>query len=365
MEALVNPDPSFWQGLPVFLTGHTGFKGGWLSVWLHALGAEVHGYSLPPLDTPNLFGSANIPQTLASHQLGDIRDLPALTEALQTASPQIVFHLAAQPLVRESYKDPLGTLTTNVTGTANLLEAVRRTPSVRAVVVVTTDKVYENREWAHPYREIDPLGGRDPYSASKAAAEIVTASWRDSFFSGPSGHPARVATARAGNVIGGGDWAPGRLVPDCLKAFSEGRSVELRFPGSTRPWQHVLEPLSGYLALATALLRPDGDRFAAAWNFGPDVSGNATVLEVARRIASHFPSGASVTCAPSASAPHEAGLLALDSSRARKELAWQPRWPLDEALRKTVEWHHAWTAGRDMLDITRSQIGSYLSSREP
>lgn len=363
LEKMVNsPCAQIWQGRPVFLTGHTGFKGGWLSTWLHTLGADVHGYSLAPLPGPGLFDAAGVASTLGSHTIGDLRDLPALKAALQAAAPEVVFHLAAQPLVREGYSDPLTTIGSNVVGTVNLLEAVREVPSVRCVVVVTTDKVYENREWDFPYREVDPLGGHDPYSASKAAAEILTASYRASFFGGPGRHPALVATARAGNVIGGGDWAADRLVPDCLKALAEDRPIELRFPGSTRPWQHVLEPVGGYITLAEALLSPTGASFANAWNFGPDPSGNAPVQEIALKLAALYGKSHEAVKISQEHAPHEAGLLALDSSRARRKLGWTPRWNLDEALRKTVEWQNAWLAGEDMGAITREQIQVYQES---
>jgi CDP-glucose 4,6-dehydratase len=275
----------------------------------------------------------------------------------------VVFHLAAQPLVRESYRDPLGTLATNVMGTAHVLEATRNIDSVRAVVLITTDKVYDNRETNEPYREVDSLGGHDPYSASKAAAEIVAASYRASFFSTENGHSARIATARAGNVIGGGDWALDRLVPDCLRAFAAGDAVRLRFPHSVRPWQHVLEPLAGYLRLADRLLTPDGETFAKAWNFGPDASGDATVGEVAQTTAQLWGDGARVELAPSTANPHEAGMLRLDSTRARTALGWTPRWPLRRALEQTVAWHQAWLRGTDMSAVCRDQIEAY--AREP
>ena len=259
----------FYAGKRVFVTGHTGFKGGWLALWLNRLGAIVHGYALDPPTEPNLFESAGVSAALATDARGDLADLTRLKVALGDAEPEIIFHLAAQPLVRASYRDPLGTLATNVMGTAHLLEAVRDLNSVRAVVLITTDKVYENSEWPYPYREIDRLGGHDPYSASKAGAEIVAASYRASFFSGEAGHVACVATARAGNVIGGGDWGAERLIPDCVSAFLKNEPVRLRFPRAVRPWQHVLEPLAGYLQLARRLFGFDGRTFARAWNFGP------------------------------------------------------------------------------------------------
>ncbi len=351
--------PQFWQDTPVFLTGHTGFKGGWLALWLHVLGARVHGYALNPSTSPSLFETANVSAALASDVRADLADLDALKSALAAARPRVVFHLAAQPLVRAGYADPVATFTTNVMGTVHVLEAIRAVDSVQAAVIVTTDKVYDNLESMRPYCETDPLGGHDPYSASKGAAEIVTASYRASFFACSDGHPARIATARAGNVIGGGDWAPDRLVPDCLKAFAAGGAVSLRYPGAVRPWQHVLEPLSGYLRLAQALLDTDGARFAGAWNFGPDASGDATVGEVAEAVAGLWGDAAQVDFPHGGQHPHEAGLLRLDITRARNELGWHPRWTLQTALRGTVGWHKSWLLGADMAAVTLAQIEEY------
>lgn len=359
MENLVSMDPGLWQGRSVIVTGHTGFKGGWLTLWLHRLGARVYGYALNPSTEPSLFEVARINSVLAADTRADLADLSQMKSAFGEAQPEVVFHLAAQPLVRESYRDPLGTLASNVMGTANVLEAARMTESVRAIVLITTDKVYENREWMYPYREVDALGGHDPYSASKAAAEIVAASYRASYFGGGRHHPACVATARAGNVIGGGDWAADRLVPDCLRAFAEGEAVRLRFPAAVRPWQHVLEPLAGYLRLAEGLLDSAGARLACGWNFGPDVRGDATVGEVAEAMARYWGEGARVELAPSAEHPHEAGLLRLDSSCARNLLGWKPRWSLRQALEQTVVWHQAWRSGRDMAEISLDQIRGY------
>jgi len=352
-------NPPFWHGRSVLVTGHTGFKGGWLTLWLHRLGAKVHGYALHPPTEPALFKVAHVATVLASDMRADLADLAQLKSALSTAQPEVVFHLAAQPLVRESYRDPLGTLASNVMGTAHVLEAARAVDSVRAIVLITTDKVYENRECVSPYREVDPLGGHDPYSASKAAAEIVAASYRASFFDGATGHPARVATARAGNVIGGGDWAVDRLVPDCLRAFAAGESARLRFPHAVRPWQHVLEPLAGYLQLAEHLLAPGGATFAKAWNFGPDASGDATVGEVAEATAQLWGDGARVEYAPPSEHPYEAGLLRLDSTRARTALGWKPRWSLEQALERTVAWQQAWSQGVDMMAVSVDQIRAY------
>ena len=359
MEGVVSSISSFWPGRSVFLTGHTGFKGGWLAAWLHKLGANVHGFALEAPTTPNLFQVARIGSLLASDTRADLADLPRLTAAMANARPDIVFHLAAQSLVRESYQDPIRTFATNVIGTAHVLEAVRRAPDVRSVVLITSDKVYDNNESNHRYRESDPLGGRDPYSASKAAAEIVAASYRSSFFDGDRRHPGRIATARAGNVIGGADWANGRLVPDCLRAFDHGQPVRLRYPDAVRPWQHVLEPLSGYLRLAEQLTTDDGDQYATAWNFGPDESADATVAQVAEQIAALWGEGARVELAASPDDAPEAGLLRLDSSRARKALGWAPRWSLPEALDRTLSWHRAWKTDADMLAVTQSQITEY------
>lgn len=346
----------------MFLTGHTGFKGSWLALWLHALGARVHGYALDPPTTPSFYEVCSVAETLAAETREDLADLENLTQAMAAAQPEVVFHLAAQPLVRASYADPLGTFTTNILGTAHVLQAVRSVPSVKAVVIVTTDKVYQNHEWVHPYREDDPLGGHDPYSASKAAAEIITASMRDSFFAASE---VRIATARAGNVIGGGDWAADRLVPDCLKSFAAGESVSLRYPHAVRPWQHVLEPLAGYLSLASALLGDRGKSLAKAWNFGPDPMDNAAVGDVAKRLAKRWGGNAGVVFESSTDHPHEAGLLTLDNSAARHHLGWLPRWRLDEVLAHTVSWQKNWLAGESMRDFSLSQIQAYQATSTP
>ncbi len=349
----------FYAGKHIFVTGHTGFKGGWLALWLHRLGATVHGYALNPPTEPSLFECAGIGTTLATDTRADLADFERLKVALHNTEPQIVFHLAAQPLVLASYRDPLGTLATNIMGTANVLEAVRAVHTVRTLVIITTDKVYKNTEGIHPYCETDSLGGHDPYSASKAGAEIVAASYRASFFSGQNDHLISVATVRAGNVIGGGDWASDRLIPDCVRAFVKNERVRLRFPRAVRPWQHVLEPLTGYLQLAQRLFGTDGAKFAKAWNFGPDVAGDATVGEIAEITARLWGDGARVTCAPSPQNAHEAGSLRLDSTLARTELGWRPRWPLDQALAQTVAWYRAWSRGADMAAISLDQIRVY------
>lgn len=353
MEEVVNR--AFWAGRRVFLTGHTGFKGGWLSLWLRTMGAEVHGYALAPETTPSLFNVVDIGNKVHS-QFADIRDASVLADAVASCCPSIVFHLAAQPLVRQSYADPLGTYATNVMGTANLLEAVRHCSSVDAVVVVTTDKCYENHEWPWAYRESDALGGHDPYSSSKACAELVCSAYRRSY---PGFAP--IATARAGNVIGGGDWAANRLLPDLLAAFDEGRQLAIRNPAAIRPWQHVLEPLAGYLRLAEHLAQGVPGA-ASAWNFGPAEDSNQPVSWVADRVAGLW-AGQAVWHQDGSEHPHEAQVLRLDSSRARTALGWKPRWALETALSATLDWHRAWRCGADMHEFTQGQIAAYL--RDP
>ena len=344
--------PSFWRGKRVFLTGHTGFKGSWLALWLQQLGAQVTGYALPPTTTPSLFELAGVAKYMHSI-LGDIRNPAALQQALETARPEIILHLAAQALVSDGYTDPVGTYATNVMGTINLLEQARQLSDVRAIVIVTTDKCYENLESTHAYVESDALGGHDPYSSSKACTEIVAASWRRSFFT--SGQAA-IATARAGNVIGGGDWAPHRLVPDLLQAFTKGEEARLRNGQAVRPWQHVLEPLAGYLILAEQLW--DDRSRACAWNFGPELEDCVSVAELAELLGRLWPRGGRHTIQASP-LPHEAGLLRLDASRAKQLLGWKPRWHLKEALRQTVEWHQAWLGGSSMGNFCRQQIERY------
>lgn len=342
--------PLFWKGRKVLLTGHTGFKGGWLALWLRQLGADVHGLALPPVTTPSLWQVAQLDQQIPG-ELADIRDAARLSAALQSFQPELVLHLAAQPLVRESYRTPAETYATNVMGTINLLEAIRATDSVRAVLVVTTDKCYDNREWSWPYREQDALGGFDPYSSSKACVELLCASYRDSFLRAAG---VALATARAGNVLGGGDWSPERLIPDVFGAWQQGREVLLRYPHATRPWQHVLDPLMGYLQLAQGLLS-DPERYAAAWNFGPDSAGLATVETVVGHLAQLWPGAARWSISADAQ-PHEAGLLALESSKARQSLGWAPRWSLEATLKHTLDWQLAWQGGRNMADVTCAQI---------
>jgi len=343
--------PSFWRGKRVFLTGHTGFKGAWLALWLTDLGAEVTGYSLPPPTDPSLFEMANVKRRLR-HLGGDVRDDAALARAVAEARPDVVFHLAAQSLVRVSYDEPAATYATNVMGTVNLLEAVRRSGGVRAVVCVTSDKCYENRETPRPYREDDAMGGFDPYSSSKGCAELVTSAYRRSFFAGGEG--AAVATARAGNVIGGGDWAKDRLVPDLLNGFAAGARPFVRFPSAVRPWQHVLEPLAGYLRLAEALWAGDAGA-ADGWNFGPDDADARPVGWIADRLAALWGEGAAWKTSDEPQ-PHEAHFLRLDCTKARRQLGWTPVWALDEALRRTVAWRRALDEGADMGDFTLQQI---------
>lgn len=357
-DAMLNV--SQWQDRAVFLTGHTGFKGSWLALWLAGMGARVYGYALDPSTTPSLFAEAGVAHQLAGDTRADIADRAALQAALQAAQPSVVLHLAAQALVRPGYADPVGTFATNVMGTVHLLEAVRSVESVQAVVIVTTDKVYDNREWVYPYRESDALGGHDPYSASKSAAETVVASYRASFY-GAARHAARVATARAGNVIGGGDWAPERLVPDCLQAFAAGAPVCLRYPQAVRPWQHVLEPLGGYLVLAERLLSTEGGVAAKAWNFGPEAGGDATVGTVAEALARRWGGSARVECPVVGKIPHEAGLLRLDITQARIELGWRPRWSIGQALDATVDWYTDWQRGGNAAMLCREQISTYTS----
>jgi CDP-glucose 4,6-dehydratase len=344
---------AFWRGRRVLLTGHTGFKGGWLALWLADMGAEVHGYALAPPTEPNLFGVARVQDCLASHRVADVRDGDAVLAAVQAARPEIVLHLAAQPLVRHSYAAPVETYAVNVMGTVNLLEALRQVSGVRAVVNVTSDKCYENREWFWPYRENEALGGFDPYSSSKACAELVTAAYRQSFLE-PAG--TGLASARAGNVIGGGDWAADRLVPDFLRALDSGEALVLRSPAAVRPWQHVLEPLAGYLMLAERLHASSGP-FAGAWNFGPDEADARTVQWIVERLCKSVP-GARWNCTDQPQ-PHEAATLRLDSAKAKSALGWRPRWDLATALDATLDWHRAWRRGDDMARFSLSQIAAY------
>lgn len=351
-------DPGFWRGRRVFLTGHTGFKGGWLLLWLDALGAKVHGYSLAPDSKPAFWHEAQLDTLVQESVLEDIRNADKLKQAMHKFAPDIVFHLAAQPLVRASYRDPVETYSTNVMGTLNLLEAIRMTSSVQAVVVVTTDKCYENIERPLPYCEQDSLGGHDPYSSSKACAELLCASYRRSFLNVQN---IRLATARAGNVIGGGDWSVERLLPDILSAWQKKQNVVLRSPSAIRPWQHVLEALYGYLCLAQKLVEQP-QMAACAWNFGPDNHATATVQTVVEQTALLWGKEARWSIASSASLLHEAGFLSLDSSKARAQLGWQPVWTLEQALTATVAWHKAWAVRDNMQQFTLQQIRDYQDS---
>ncbi len=346
----------FWRGKRVFVTGHTGFKGSWLSLWLQQLGAKVTGYALSPPTSMNLFEQASVEQGMSS-VIGDVRDAAALLRALEHSQAEIVFHLAAQPLVRESYSDPVYTYSTNVMGTVNLLEAVRHSQSVKAIVNVTTDKCYENKEWVWGYRENEPLGGHDPYSSSKACSEIVTSSYRRSFFAdrATAGRSINVASARAGNVIGGGDWSKDRLIPDALAAFALNKPVEIRFPNAIRPWQHVLEPLSGYLMLAEALYSDNGDQFAQAWNFGPLDEDAQSVQWIVENMVKIWAGQARWTKSSSPQ-PHEANYLKLDISKATQLLRWKPRMHLLQALEMTIAWSKASMLGKDSKALCLSQI---------
>lgn len=350
---------AFWRGRRVFVTGHTGFKGGWLSLWLQDMGAEVHGYALSPPTTPNFFSAAGVLERLASHTLSDIRDASTLAHTMRAVRPEIVFHLAAQPLVRHSYVEPVETYAVNVMGTVNVFEAVRKTPEVRTVINVTTDKCYENHEWVWPYRENDALGGADPYSSSKACSELVTSAYRASFLAkGGIG----LASVRAGNVIGGGDWALDRLIPDFFRAVDSGQPMVVRSPAAIRPWQHVLEPLSGYLTLAEKLF-DGGAEYADAWNFGPEIDDAKPVGWVVDAMCRQLP-GATWQ-GTDASQPFEANVLTLDSSKAKRRLSWQPHWRLEVALAHTVAWHRAWRAESDMADFSLSQIRVYEGEGTP
>lgn len=350
-------NPAFWQGKSVLVTGHTGFKGGWLSLWLQELGARAAGFSLPDSTQPNLFECADVGKSMNSHY-GDLRDPEEVRNTLNEFHPEIIFHLAAQSLVREGFIDPLGTYATNVMGTANLLNTVRHTNSVRVVIVVTSDKCYENKAWPWGYREIDSLGGKDPYSSSKSCAEIVTAAYRHSFFGKDSG--VSVASVRAGNVIGGGDWAKDRLIPDIFRSFEKNEPVILRYPQAVRPWQHVLEPLRGYLMLAEQLWQ-HGEEFTEAWNFGPDPQDAKSVAWLADQLAALWKHGARWDISQGKH-PEESALLSLDSSKAGQRLGWRPKWHLEKSLVETYSWHRAWIEGRNMHDYTLAQILAYTGS---
>ena len=352
-------DLQFWSSKRVFVTGHTGFKGGWLSVWLESMGANVIGYALPPKTDPSFFDAVNVKGLCSQSYIDDIRQLPRLRDALIESKPEIIFHMAAQPLVRLSYDDPVATFSTNVMGTVNLLEAIRSVESVRAVIIVTTDKCYENREWSWGYRENDPIGGRDPYSSSKGCAELATTAYQQSFFSEKNylKHGVAIASARAGNVIGGGDWSMDRLIPDAINSFEANQVLVIRNPLSIRPWQHVLEPLSGYLLLAQALYK-EGPKFGGAWNFGPKDEDARQVKEVVNLLIKNWNSPASYK-QDTREHPHEAHFLKLDCSKARQYLCWFPKWNLEKAIEQTAQWQRAYQSQDNMQVVSLRQINSY------
>ncbi len=357
MERLNNKvNPEFWNGKRVFLTGHTGFKGSWLSIWLNSMGAIVKGFALTPNTSPALFKEANIDELIDS-EIGDICDLASISKSMKSFDPDILIHMAAQPLVRLSYKEPVDTYATNVMGTVHVLEAARACTNLKAIVSVTTDKCYENKEWHWGYRENEPMGGHDPYSSSKGCAELVTSAYRKSFFNtedSPS-----LASARAGNVIGGGDWAEDRLIPDILRAFESSEPVVIRNPLSTRPWQHVLEPLSGYLMLAEALYEK-GDVFAEAWNFGPNDEDCQPVDWILNKMVKAWGDNASWKL-DTDNNPHEAGFLKLDCSKVKSRLKWEPKWPLDFTLNLIVKWHQDWIAGKNTQKQCLQEIEAYYN----
>jgi CDP-glucose 4,6-dehydratase len=355
-------NPAFWRGKRVFMTGHTGFKGSWLSLWLQSMGAEVTGYALNPPTNPSLFEAANVAAGMRSI-IGDVRDLNLLQKTMQDANPEIVIHMAAQPLVRYSYANPVETYATNVMGSVHMLEAVRNTRGVKAVVSVTSDKCYENREWVWGYREDEAMGGYDPYSNSKGCAELVTAAYRSSFFNPEhySEHGVAVASARAGNVIGGGDWAGDRLIPDFIRAIVAGETVVIRSPNAIRPWQHVLEPLSGYLVLAEKLYT-HGNQFAQAWNFGPTDADAKSVGWIMNELVTNWGDGAGFKVDEAAANLHEANFLKLDCSKARMQLGWQPQWDAAETIKRICAWHKAHLKGQDMKVYALGEIGQYQAS---
>lgn len=348
-------NPEFWQGKNVLVTGHTGFKGSWLSLWLQRLGANVSGYALPAPTQPSLFEVAAVEDGMRSTE-GDVRDLKSLKSKIATCRPDIIVHMAAQALVRYSYENPVDTYATNIMGTVNLLEAVRQSDTVRVVLIITSDKCYDNKEWVWPYRENEPMGGHDPYSSSKGCAELVTDAYRKSYFSqGLS--DCVIATARAGNVVGGGDWAKDRLIPDIIRAFTQAKPVVIRSPDAIRPWQHVLEPLSGYMTLVEHLWE-HGQKFADGWNFGPGDLGAMPVVRIVKQMIQAWGEGASYEL-DSVPQVHEANYLKLDSSKARVRLGWSPKLDMSQAIIWLTEWYRAFQAGGEMHTFTLSQIDCY------
>jgi len=356
MESLVM-NTSFWKGRKVLITGHTGFKGSWLSLWLQSMGAVIRGVSLEPPTNPSLFEIANI-ANIIDHHIEDIRNVHGLISLVYEFKPEIVFHLAAQPLVRYSYDNPIETYATNVMGTVNVLESARKAQSVRSIVNITTDKCYENQEWCWGYRENEPMGGHDPYSSSKGCAELISSAYRSSFL---KDEDIAMATVRAGNVVGGGDWAKDRLVPDILHSLENSKKILIRNPKAVRPWQHVLEPLSGYLNLAESLYC-DGQKDAEGWNFGPRDEDVKPVKWVVEKLCEEWGENASWSM-QSGRHPHEAGYLKLDISKARQRLQWEPRWTLETSLAKIVDWHKKWLAGSDMRSVCLEQISQYEKDR--
>ncbi len=356
MTAPMQIQPDFWRGRRVLLTGHTGFKGSWLSLWLQSMGAQLRGIALVPPTTPALFEVASVAAGM-DHCIADIRDFRAIQSLMDEFQPELVLHMAAQPLVRLSYDQPMETYATNVMGTVHVLEAARHAGSVRAIINVTTDKCYENREWAWGYRENEPMGGHDPYSNSKGCAELVSSAYRKSFLADAG---IALATARAGNVIGGGDWAVDRLIPDIFRALECGKPVQIRNPRATRPWQHVLEPLSGYLLLAQQLIE-HGQAYAEGWNFGPNDDDVRPVSRIAELLCDAWGDGARWEFTGE-SGPHEATFLKLDISKAKARLGWNPRWPLPHALKAIIGWHQAWLRKEDMRAICQAQIADYQTS---
>lgn len=358
MKKLYN---GIFENKKILITGHTGFKGSWLCLLLHQLGADVYGYALEPPTNPSLFKDAQIDELITSY-IGDVRDLSQLQGIMQKVQPEVVIHMAAQPLVRDSYKIPVETYAVNVMGTVHMLEACRNTPSVKAVVNVTTDKCYENKEWHWGYRENEPMGGYDPYSNSKGCSELVTSSYRNSFFNPKDydTHKVAVASARAGNVIGGGDWANDRLIPDFIRAISKGEKVKIRSPYAIRPWQHVLEPLNGYLSLAAKLMA-EGIMFAQSWNFGPEDSDAQNVEWITNTICNLWGNGA-VYEIDDEPQPHEANYLKLDCSKAKSELNWTPKWDIQTTLKSIVDWNKAYLNGENIRAVTISQINNYFGA---
>lgn len=347
---------SFWKNKRVFLTGHTGFKGTWMSVWLEMMGADVTGYSLAPTSSPNLFDETGITKKIKSI-IGDVRNFDQLKEAIENCSPEILIHMAAQPLVRYSYDNPLETFSTNVMGTVNLFEAAKISQNLKVIINVTTDKCYENKEWEWGYREDEPMGGLDPYSCSKGCSELITNSFRHSFYKNIA-----ISSARAGNVIGGGDWADDRLIPDALRAFEKLENVKIRNPKSTRPWQHVLEPISGYLLLAEKLYQ-DHYTFSGAWNFGPNDSDAISVESMVKQLCSKWSNDCSWEIDNSCNL-HEANLLKLDISKARHKLNWEPKWSSSDAIDRIIEWHRGWLDGKNSIELCTKQIKKYTGEKD-